>query len=88
MIEITATADWVFVSRSPTVPSVMLLGEARPVPTPFAASTDTTVTFTVTTFVLDVVKPGAGRNVTDPLEKMLFNRDSLAAGSAALATKE
>lgn len=87
-IVITATADWFFVSRSPTVPSVLLLGEARPVPTPSAPSTDTTVTFTVTSLVLDVVKPGAGRNVTDPFEKMLFNSDSRVAGSAALATKE
>lgn len=88
VIEITATADWFFVSKSPTVPSVMLSGEARPLPTPFAVSTDTAVTFTVTSFVVDVVKPGAGRNVTDPFEKMLFNSDSRAAGSAALATKE
>jgi hypothetical protein len=87
LIVITAVADWFFVSGSPSVPSVLLLGEARPVPTPFATSTDVRVTFTVATFVVDVVKPGAGRNVTDPFEKMLFNSDSRAAGSAALATK-
>jgi hypothetical protein len=86
LIVITAIADWFFVSGSPSVPSVLLLGEARPVPTS-AASTDVRVTFTVATFVVDVVKPGAGRNVTDPFEKMLFSSDSRAAGSAALATK-
>jgi hypothetical protein len=88
LIEITATADWFFVSKSPIVPSVLLFGEARPVPTPFASSTDQRVTFTVATLVVDVTKPGAGRNVTDPLEKMLFNSDSRVAGSAPVATKE
>jgi hypothetical protein len=77
------------VSISPTVPYVTLLAKARPVPSPDASSTEYTVTFTITVMGLSLVKPTAGRNVTDPSLKKVFKRLCLEAGvPPAVATNE